>query len=533
MKKAFDVAIVGAGFSGSLLAMILRRLGRSVILLERGRHPRFVIGESSTPLANLLLEHLAEVYDLPAIAPFSKWGSWRRAYPQIPVGLKRGFTFYRHDLGQPFQPDPDHANEMMVAASPNNRLADTHWYRPEFDRFLAEQAAKMGVEYLDQTELLGVETRPAGMVLRARPEGGRARTIHARFLVDASGPRGFLHRALQLPEKPFESFPKTEGLYTHFRRVGPFVACAQTSDPPYPAEQAAVHHIFPGGWIWVLHFNHGITSAGVAATAPVANELRLSEGPAAWARLMEKLPSLEHCFRKAEPVERFVHAPRLPFRCGVTHGDRWVLLPSAAGVIDPLLSTGIPLTLLGVARLAQVMAEDWRGKRFGDNLNQMSRRCEEELAFTARLVAALYATFGVFQLFKKLVLLYFAALSFTEASIRLGRREVTGSFLTPEEPGARAQWEACLTRSMAIGAQGESAGRIRKRTEEIIRLIDPINIAGFGRPAKKDWYGVDFCDLFAGADKLGVSTEAIQGMLDRLGLQGAGEFSTCRGEPAG
>ena len=37
------------------------------MLIERGRHPRFAIGESSTPLANLLLEELADRYDLPRI----------------------------------------------------------------------------------------------------------------------------------------------------------------------------------------------------------------------------------------------------------------------------------------------------------------------------------------------------------------------------------------------------------------------------------------------------------------------------------
>jgi FADH2 O2-dependent halogenase len=54
MNLDVDLAVVGSGFSGSLLAMIARRLGLSVALLERGRHPRFAIGESSTPLANLL-----------------------------------------------------------------------------------------------------------------------------------------------------------------------------------------------------------------------------------------------------------------------------------------------------------------------------------------------------------------------------------------------------------------------------------------------------------------------------------------------
>src|SRR5437899_2676326 len=96
MTASFDIAIIGSGFAGSLMAMIARRLGRSVVLIERTRHPRFAIGESSTPFANLLLEELATQYDLPRVRPLCKWGSWQRIYPEITCGLKRGFTFYHH-----------------------------------------------------------------------------------------------------------------------------------------------------------------------------------------------------------------------------------------------------------------------------------------------------------------------------------------------------------------------------------------------------------------------------------------------------
>ena len=73
--------------------MIAHRLGRSVVLLERGSHPRMVIGESSTPLSNLLLQELAIHYDLPALLPLTKWGTWQQHYPEVACGLKRGFSF--------------------------------------------------------------------------------------------------------------------------------------------------------------------------------------------------------------------------------------------------------------------------------------------------------------------------------------------------------------------------------------------------------------------------------------------------------
>ena len=67
LKSRYDIAIVGSGYGGAIQAMIARRLGLSVLQLERGYHPRFAIGESTSPLANLLLEQLAERYDLPRL----------------------------------------------------------------------------------------------------------------------------------------------------------------------------------------------------------------------------------------------------------------------------------------------------------------------------------------------------------------------------------------------------------------------------------------------------------------------------------
>src|SRR5262249_10844483 len=144
---------VGAGFSGTLLALLLHRLGFQVILLERGRHPRFALGESSTPLANLALEEIAREYDLPWLAELAEYGRWRKSYPQLVCGLKRGFTSVRPAADRPFAPDPDPANELLVTASPADEVADTHWLRADFDHFLLEQAVTAGVPYFDRVEL--------------------------------------------------------------------------------------------------------------------------------------------------------------------------------------------------------------------------------------------------------------------------------------------------------------------------------------------------------------------------------------------
>src|SRR5688572_2839103 len=153
MNAEFDIAIIGSGFSGSLLAMIAKRLGHSVVMIERGSHPRFAIGESSTPLANLLLEQIATDYDLPRLSPLCEWGSWQKTYPQLACGLKRGFTFCHHQFDQPWELRADRANQLLVGASPHDEVADTHWYRADFDHFLMREARTLGVEYIDQTQL--------------------------------------------------------------------------------------------------------------------------------------------------------------------------------------------------------------------------------------------------------------------------------------------------------------------------------------------------------------------------------------------
>src|SRR5580658_19386 len=214
----FDMAIVGSGFAGSLLAMIARRVGKSVVLLERARHPRFAIGESTTPLSNLLLEELSLRYGLPNLLPLCKWGPWRKTYPGLACGLKRGFTFYHHRPGCHAALDPQRQDQLLVAASPHDAIADTHWYRADVDAFFASEAQKLGVDYLDEVRMESACEQDRSVRLEGERRGERF-AIESGFVVDATGPRGFLHRAFHLPELALPDMPETEALYSHFRNV--------------------------------------------------------------------------------------------------------------------------------------------------------------------------------------------------------------------------------------------------------------------------------------------------------------------------
>ena len=536
-----DLAIVGSGFGGSILAMIAHRLGLRVALLERGRHPRFAIGESSSPLAGLLLEQLADRYDLPRLKPLAAFGTWQRSYPQVVCGLKRGFTYFKHDAGRPYTTDAGRARQLLVAASPNDEISDTHWLRADVDAFLVDEAVAVGVEYADEVQLDRVEWTAGGTPVLSGRRAGQPLRVAARGVIDATGPRGFLSRALGIEERRFQGFPATQALFSHFTDVA---RCEDMPDfdgagrrgeaPPYPIDDAALHHVFDGGWMWVLRFGNGVTSAGVAVTDAFARELRLADGDAdgagAWARLLERYPTVAAQFQHAAPTREFSHMPRLSYRAATAAGSRWALLPSAAAFIDPLFSTGFPLTLLGVERLAWLLdsgaffdtpRETPPGRRpvgAPASLGEYSDITLAEADHTARFIAGCYAGFPRFDAFVDYSMFYFAAASYAEMARRVSSEGAAAGFLRARDSAfASALREVSPACRDYVGTQDHAdepgAGA------RIAAAVDPVNIAGLCRPEKRNWYRADAEDAIRAAHKLGVAPRDVERALMEAGFR--------------
>lgn len=548
MKIDFDLAIVGAGFGGSLLAAIARRLGLSVVVIEKSKHPRFAIGESTTPLSNLLLEELADRYALPRLRALSKWGTWQDQLPQVAGGLNRGFSFYHHEFGSRFGADPERRDQLLVAASPNDRIADTHWYRAEVDQLFVEEAIAAGAEYSDQTRLTKMSASETGVRLEGTRLGA-AFGVNAKFVFDATGPRGFVHHAAGLFNRGLPDFPNTQGLFSHFYDVdrvenlsdyglgaasyppatagGTDLATAEsrnvgaapglnpgarlpvpdpTAPPPYPVDDAALHHVFDGGWMWVLRFNNGLTSAGIAVTDEMAGQLRLANNDKAWRAFLDHTPSIREQFSAARLERPLIYTRRLSYLASAITGNGWAMLPSATGFVDPLLSTGFPLTLLGIDRLARVLERDWSTERFANSIQTYALQTEREVTAAGRLVAALYRNMNDFPRFTALSLLYFAAASYSETVRRLGRPDLANSFMLIDDPtfGPSAHELICDV--------GIPTDELRRRVTD---AIEPFDLAGFSRSDRRNWHPVDFDDLRASAGKIGASDSAVEALIKR------------------
>ena len=503
-----DLAIVGSGFGGSLLAMIARRLGYRVMLLERGRHPRFAIGESASPLAGILIEQLADRYDLPRVRPLSAFGTWRRTYPDVVCGLKRGFTYFKHERHEPYRADADRSTQLLVAASPNDELSDTHWLRSDVDHFLVREAMATGAEYVDELELESFECVGDVPVLTGRRHGTRV-TIRAGLVVDASGPDGFISRTLGIANHGFAGYPRTQALFSHFTGVarcediaGFVPPAAAVASMPYAMDDAALHHLFDGGWMWVLRFGNGVTSAGIAVTDDLATELKLADGELAWRRFLALYPSIAEQFAAARPTRDFTWMPHLSWRASQAAGPGWVMLPSAAGFVDPLFSTGIPLTLLGIERIAGILEES----RVADvtmsapHLWSYTGSTLSEVDHTARFIGGCYAAFPRFEQFAAYSMFYFAAASFAEMSRRLNVHSPDARFLASD----RTAFADALIR-----LSPQRRGHDGRFESDVTAAIEPINIAGLSDSGKRNWYPVDLQDTVRGAAKLGVTAERI------------------------
>jgi len=522
------VAVLGTGFAGTILARILHRQGHTVALLERGRHPRFALGESATPLAAICLERLADRYGLDDLRDLAAYGRWMTSMPEVRRGLKRGFTFYGHRPGAPWE--SSEAARVLVAASPSDGIADSHWLRADVDARLVAHAEAEGVEVRQGFELTTVQARGASWRLRGR-HGEREAVIDATLVVDASGAGEALRRHLDLSEVS-TGLPMTRLLGGHLndaRELGAarLARLGEITPGPYPDERAAVHHLLEEGWLYALRFDHGTCSAGFELLeerlSPQLRALLARDPEAAWMELLGRYPSLGEQLGDARFEVGPLHVTRLQRRLARAAGPGWALLPHAYCFQSPLFSTGIAWSLLGVERLGLLLAERRTTEGVsGEELAPYADLLAAEADHLANLLAGAYGLLHRPDLFAPYGLLYFAAASFAEASQRLIPRPPTGAdwawdgFLGAgdrrvREAVARVRAVAMIALAAANPEQGS-----RELWHAVRQAIAPFDVAGLSDPGHACLFPIDFEALLAHADLLGLSREEVERGLPRL-----------------
>ena len=526
MMGSCEVAIVGSGFAGSLLARVLAVLGYDVVLLDRGTHPRFAIGESSTPLGNLSLERLGIRYGLEDCYRMATHGRWLAHVPELRRGLKRGFTFYRHHPDEPFENRGLDSERLLVAASPDDALADTHWLRADVDHHFVREAVRAGVDYRDGVDLTSVDVTGDAVRLAGR-RGGDAFELRAGFLIDASGPSGFLAHQLAIPSGLDCTETRSAIVFGHFDGV----RLMQDVVPgmprgPYPDDWAAVHHLIDEGWMYSLRFDHGVTSAGFLLTPrgmASLTERTPVDAASLWRTVLQRYPTLTNAFADASPTMPIAFRPMVQHRLTRATGDRWALLPHTYAFVDPLFSTGIAWSLRAVERLALAFEAAASSRRAPgrDMLARYDSALGAEADQIDRLVAGSYEAMTHFDLFAAHAMLYFAIVSFAEVSQRMTPDDSVpwNGFLGVTDDVVRPLPGESLQRLRAITQRTGRVGTVDERrafADWVARAIAPRNIAGLAEPGRRNLYPLDLEALVERHALLGMSRAQIIAALPAL-----------------
>ncbi|WP_067651957.1 NAD(P)/FAD-dependent oxidoreductase [Nocardia harenae] len=384
----YDVAILGAGIAGSTLAAILARQDLSVLLIDAGVHPRFVVGESTIPHATTTMRVLAERYGVPELAALTTFQDTAEKVTKT-CGQKQNFGFVYHEDDQPY--DPRRANQVVLASG--YRRAESHWFRQDIDSYVYHLAVRYGATARMGTRIADIEVDPErGAVLRSA--GGE--TFTAEYLVDATGFRSVLAERFGLREQPTRARTHSRSLFTHMIGVEPFDDVAPVDyNPPTPWHNGTLHHVFDGGWLWVIPFDNNdsslnpLCSVGLTLTGDAVFDDR-PDPEQEFRAFLERFPAIGRQFREATAVRPWVSTGRLQYSATGTVGDRFCLTAQSAGAIDALFSRGLANSFQTVNALAwRIMAAkrtgDWSAAAFAglDTLQQRMFDAHDDLAYTS------------------------------------------------------------------------------------------------------------------------------------------------------
>ena len=400
------------------------------------------------------------------------------------------------------------------------------------DQHFVRRAVAEGVDYRDRAELTAAELSRSGARLTGNRDGKRFE-LRADFLIDASGPGGFVARALRIPSGLSRTATRAGLVFSHFtkaRLVNEVVPGMPSG--PYPDDWAAVHHIIDEVWMYSLRFDHGVTSAGFALTPRGAARLRAGSTPpgALWRALLRRYPTIGALFADAAPTQPIAWRARIQHRLTRAAGPRWAMLPHAYAFVDPLFSTGIAWTLRCIERLGLCFDRAGRLPSAGD-LTRYDRQLAAEADQIDRMVSGAYEAMAHFDLFAAHALVYFAAVSYAETRQRLvdgdGPTAAWSGFLGVGDPVLHMLPRESRRRLRRITRGVSRAGTRSERDAYRQWVGDAIasrNVCGFAAPERHNLYPVDLDTLVDRHDLLGLSRAAV----DSDGIRQSLPFSATR-----
>jgi len=323
-EAMFDVAVVGAGPAGAATACRLAQRGLRVLLLERSTMEAARIGESLAPAVQPALRSLGLWDRFMALGALPSWGTrsvWGEAEAQSHSHLQSPWG------------------------------CGWHVDRAAFDRMLAQAACAAGAQLRERTGLRSLQFEGAAWVLHTTDAA--AAPLHARVVVDATGRRAQVARALGAQRLQFDSLV---GVAVRWSGIA-------AGEQSHLLVEAAEE-----GWWYSAPLPENGMVAMLMTDADLCASTRLNRAPV-WHSALAAAPTSRQRLNAARcesaPQVHCAHSQRLRHDPARAQGP-WLAVGDAALAVDPVSGSGV-LRALNTAQAAAEAVQhmlaaghDWR-----------------------------------------------------------------------------------------------------------------------------------------------------------------------------
>lgn len=516
----FGIAIIGSGIAGSTLGAILARQGVKVIVFEAGSHPKFAIGESMILETSETMRAIAQFFDVPEIAYFSSEHYF--SYIGTSHGVKRHFSYLHHQPGMAH--DLTKTLQAVIPKEPHGH--ELHLYRQDSDYFMMMTAVGYGAVVRQNTPVCDINIAADGVEITTETD----EVFQADYVVDAGGFRSLLAKKFNLRDDNLKTHSRS--IFSHMINVPGYHQVGESQKAyglPFPVSEGTLHHIFEGGWLWVIPFdNHPratnpLCSVGLQLDPrlyPLREDLSPEEE---FFDFIERFPDIARQFKKAKAVRNWVRTERLQYSSKQVVGNRYCLLGHAAGFVDPLYSKGLYASMMSVATLAHLLLE---ARQSGDYCAEAFRPLEEStqafLRSHDRLIANSFKSFANYKLWVVYSVLWLLG-AYTEL-LKLNSIRA--------QAANRAEYFK-LTRGLKMvgGGFGEF-DQLADAIDTLIEAVNPADEAEVDRTVAEikalfstiDWLPIPFREVLEGKNQLPENKLKLRLFKPKNGFMGHGAY---------
>ncbi len=344
MRKAYDVVVIGGGPAGSTAASLVAQAGRSTLLVEREKFPRFHVGESLMPECYWPLERLGLIERMKA----SKFTP-KKSVQFVTASGKESEPFYFTEH------DP--------------RESSTTWQveRADFDKLLFDRAAELGADCYDQTRVMDVLLDDNGGTrgVKLRTADGQLQDVSAKVVMDGSGQSSLIANKLGLRQDIADL--KKAAIWGYYKN-------AMRDEGDNAGATIIMHTDQKDSWFWFIPLSDEVTSIGCVGDTDYMLKTGL-DTEARYQLELDRCPGLQSRLEKAERQGKLHVAKEYSYWTKQHSGQGWVLIGDAFGFIDPIYSSGVYFALVMGEKAADAVIEGFQK----DDLSaeQLGKWCTE------------------------------------------------------------------------------------------------------------------------------------------------------------